>query len=327
METEEMKKMIIDAPGKLLQELQDKARADRMVRQLWEIAASSGESREIKKAAKKALYTLRSRGIDVDTQKPHKQTQKKRSDPDEIDQAMLSLSDSKDNYMLIISTSNRRTLALDVHQLLLDNRKGILDYRVEGMSKRSFERFMTESEDFFPVPAPYALSRLHRAVRISPEQKLKRVPKLLTGKKEEVEHPILSFVGTNISRIQSPSDEKKIFTEREIGRISLPTDEVNPFIEEIREAGASRLILDNMSPEQRVEGIVDRFCRAYFTEERRKLYREQLFDIALYYHHKEKEYYTRILVEFGKQLMNMSADIKAHPFVQFLIHKDILQRV
>jgi hypothetical protein len=56
------------------------------------------------------------------------------------------------------------------------------------------------------------------------------------------------------------------------------------------------------------------------------MYREYLFDIALYYYYNEKEHYVKILIEYGKQLMNMSAEIKAHPFVQFLIYKDFRQR-
>jgi hypothetical protein len=326
MEKEELKSIILDAPGKLLHNLKDRAQANRIIRQLWEIAASKEESKEIKKAVKKALYALRSSGVNVDIQKPQKEIQKKRDYPDEIDQAMLSLPDSKDKFMLIISTPNRKTLSLDIHQILLDSRDGILDYRVEGMSRRSFEKLKTESEDFVPVPTPYALGRLHRVMKRSPENKLKRIPEILKEKKQEVEHPILGLLGTTVSRILTPSEEMKIFSERALQRITLSASEVEPFMEQIEEAKASRLIIDNMSPEQRVEDIIERFCRVYFTEERRDMYREYLFDIALYYYYNEKEHYAKILVEYGKKLMTMRDDIMAHPFVQFLIYKDIIRR-
>jgi predicted AAA+ superfamily ATPase len=167
METEELRNIILQDPGKLLRKLKDSAATDKMARLLWEIAASSEESKEIKKAAKKALYTLRSSGINVDIQKPQKGVQKEVDKPEEIEQAVLSIPDSKDNSLLIISTSNRKTLSLDIHQILLDNRKGIVDYRVNSMSRRSFEKLKTENEDFFPVPIPYSLSRLHRAMELS----------------------------------------------------------------------------------------------------------------------------------------------------------------
>ena len=326
METEKLRNIILRYPAKLLRELKDGDATDKMARHLWELASSSKESKEIRKAAKKALYTLRSSGVDVDIQKPQKQIQKKVDVSEEIEQALLSLPDSKDNSLLIVSTPNMKTMALDIHQILLHSRKGVLDYRVEGMSRRSYEKIRTGSEDFFPIPIPYALSRLHRALKLSSEHILKRIPQNLKEKKQEAPHPVLGLTGTQISRMQSLSDEKRVFAARELGRITLSDDVVKIFRDQIEEAKASRLIIGNMSPEQRVEGIIDRFCQTYFTEERRNMYSEFLFDIALYYHYNDKEHYVRTLVEYGKQLINSSTDIKAHPFVQFLIYKDILQR-
>ena len=57
MEIEELKKIILQDPGIALQKLKDEDDADRIVRILWKVADSSEESKEIKKAAKKALYT------------------------------------------------------------------------------------------------------------------------------------------------------------------------------------------------------------------------------------------------------------------------------
>jgi len=262
---------------------------------LWSLASDEGESKDVRKRAKRALYVLRSKGIDVDSVKPKMKSAALPKDREgTVELAMLSLPDSGGRNLLIVSITDTKTLALQTHDFLIDRLMGIGDHRVRSMSRRTLEKELENSGEFFPVPVTYALYRLARALSITPDKEKKRVADRIGGRLnigsagEEEKHPVLDLVSATTSRIATPTEEKRLFSEKELARIMLPEDDVREYREKIEEAMKSRLILGNKNPQQSHRG--------------------------------EKEY-TRILVDYGEGLLSATVDIKKHPFVQFLTYR------
>ncbi len=312
---------------------------------LWSLSSDTGEPKEVRKKAKKVLYVLRSKGIDVDSMKPETTVaETPKQEGGTVEQAMLSLPDTAGRNLLFVSIADPKTLSLDIHQFLISRSLGIQNHRVRSMSRRSLEREVEQKGDFFPVPVSYASYRLSRALKNTPDNtksKMEtRIRRLnireidIAGEKDEgvegrggiMNHPVLGLVSHALSQIVTPAEEKRLFSEKEIGRLLLPEEDVNQYREKVEEAKGSRLIIDNKSPQQRVEQTIDRFCTVYFTPERREALCERLFDIALFFHHKGEKEYTRILVHYGESVLNRTFEIKKHPIVQFLTYRAFLMK-
>jgi len=308
---------------------------------LWSLSSDTGEPKEVRKKAKKVLYVLRSKGIDVDSMKPETTVaETPKQEGGTVEQTMLSLPDTAGRNLLFVSIANPKTLSLDIHQFLISRSLGIQDHRVRSGSRRSLEREVEQRGDFFPVPASYAFYRLGRALENTPDNEKSKmaarirrlniheidIPEEPDEGVEGMNHPVLGLVSHALSQIQVPSEEKRLFSEKEIGRIALPEEDVHEYREKIGEAKGSRLIIDNKSPQQRVEQTIDRFCTVYFTQKRREALCERLFDIALFFHHKGEKEYTQILVHYGESLLNRTFEIKKHPVVQFLTYRAFLMK-
>ena len=201
---------------------------------LWGLAADTEEPKQLRKQAKRALYLLRSKGVDVDGVKPH--GLEKPSLPDTrqtVETAALSLPDSDCRSVISIAAVDTKTLREEAHDFLTDTAFGIAHHRVRPVSRRAFQRSLMKENggtaDFLEVPAAHALSRLRRALSLTPEnpEALARLIGNFTageaGPAEE-DHPVLALLLQNRSHIADPEEEKKLFTEYEIQRIALSAE-------------------------------------------------------------------------------------------------------
>jgi hypothetical protein len=73
-----------------------------------------------------------------------------------------------------------------------------------------------------------------------------------------------------------------------------------------------------------VKDIIERIYTSYFTLEKKRIYRELLLDLALYYYEREMEVFTRILIDYADRLMNTQLNLREHPFFSFLVYKEFL---
>lgn len=196
---------------------------------LWSLSSDTGEPKEVRKKAKKVLYVLRSKGIDVDSMKPETTVaETPKQEGGTVEQAMLSLPDTAGRNLLFVSIADPKTLSLDIHQFLISRSLGIQDHRVRSGSRRSLEREVEQKVDFFPVPATYAFYRLGRALENTPDnEKSKMAARIRRLNIREIEtdegvedrggqmnHPVLGLVSHAQSQIQVPSEEKRLFPRK-----------------------------------------------------------------------------------------------------------------
>jgi hypothetical protein len=299
---------------------------------LWELANDTGEPKQVRKKAKRALYLLRSKGVDVDGVKPkHREKPSPRDIRKTVETAAFSLPDSGFRSVISVAAVDTKTIGFEAHDFLINTSYGITDHRVRAVGRRAHQRMLSE-EQFIAVPAEYALSRLRRALSLTHDEKRKVLAALIDNFTAgeaggtEAEHPVLAFLIPHVSHIRAPDEEKTLFSEGEIQRIALPDESTAEFQSLIEEAKSSRLILYNRTPEQRVSDAISRFCAFYFTGQRRHAFREMLLDVALFYFQQGREGYARILQGYAEGFLNPALDIRQHPFVQYLTYKAFLMK-
>ena len=133
---------------------------------------------------------------------------------------------------------------------------------------------------------------------------------------------MLDLVEVRISRLFNPEYEKQLFQIPEVAGLSLPPEDMREFREEIDAARKSTLILYGKSPDERISQVLERLFSAYFTPERRALYRELLLDIALLLHGRGQTEYARLLVDYAVRLVGAAFSAREHPFLRFLVYRE-----
>lgn len=330
MEPAEIGDLITKNPGEILNALDEKEE-QHIVEALWTFAGDEQESKSVRKAAKKSLYIIKSRGIDVDRYKPEHKGLKKTGKPERtIHSVMISIPDSAGNNLLIFILANTQTLGFDFFRFFIGPDHGIQKYSTNQSSKKAFKTFHAQNPEFVPVTPDYGLIRLNRALKKTEIKKisgLSALPDILVLKDEiEARHPVLDLVPVKISRIINPEEEKNIFKMREVGGLTLHGEEVEDFKREIETARNSKLILMGRNPEERVKDIISRVYSSYFTPDRRAFYSEILLDTALYFFHRKSADYSRILINWSNRLMNVNQSAKEHPFLNYLVYKEFLYK-
>lgn len=337
MDRAELKEMICREPGELFEKIrtlgEDEGEKRRLIQEIWELSEVN-EPKAIRKSARKALYILRSKGIDVEDYRP-----KREPEPQEVRdelrflEAMLSVPDSFGTSRLIIPLMRAGDERIEAFQFAINRLKGVLHFVRNPASKNFLKRLKASDPGIFPVPVDYALFRLRYALKKTDRGKisgLDELPEVLAGgpgadvSQKEVSHPVLSLVRSRVSRIHSPDEEMRFLNTPEVGIMMLPDEDVRDYRESIEEARKSRLVIGNMSPEERVRDVVERFYVSYFTPERLFFFRERLFDIALAYYQRDLEDQAHLIVSFSLRLTEPGESLKAHPLIQYLVYHALI---
>ncbi len=329
MEEQDLRDLIVKYPSKILH-ISDENQVKHVIGELWAVALDTAESKSLRKAAKKALYMAKSRGIDIESIRPKVREKPEKEEPEkEIHTVFLTTPDSESNFLLIVVLSNARTSALEFLQFLINPDSGVLKYTSFHSGKKHLDKLQAENSDFFKVPAHYGLYKLNKALKKTDKDKISglgKLPKALLQDAYPVQHPVLDLVPVRISRVLNPEYEKKVFGLKEIARLSLSKEEMREYREEIEAAKKSKLIVHGRSPDERVADILEKVYSTYFTPEKKAHYREVLLDIALFFYNRDSEEYSRLLVEYANRLLNATTPAKEHPFLSFLVYKELMVR-
>jgi hypothetical protein len=320
---EKLTRILIEKPADLPALLRGERAADApsVMGSIWTLTERA-PSKDLKKAAKKALYLLKSAGFDVDAHRPRHAADIADRPSEEVLTCYLSVPDSYGHNRLILPVGREDGSSMTVYSVICHLEKGVLSLSSERGNRKVLGR-LVESEPVSPVRPDYALFRLNRTPSrtegapgaVSLPDVLRRPP---AG---EIEHPVLSRIPSTLSRIVSPDATREIFQRGDIARLSIPEEHAAGFREQVAEARRSRLIVSNLTPEERAKVAVERFARTYFSPERLSLYATMLFDIALYDAVRGRQEEARIIVDLAQSFRAAGTRIMTHPFTQLLLYR------
>ena len=313
---------------------------DRLIGNLLKIIDNANNKNDkndkhLKKMAKKVLYILKSRGINVDNlissvgnssktkiDGETKETELKNGFNVEPFRAFLYIPDSLGNSRMIVSFYNNDQAGYELFDIIYNLDEGIKQFGDQKVSKSMIKRIVENGHELVEIPVSFALARMNDLLKI-PESRDKvpiRIRYYIRDVKIEI-HPILKIYPAQISGIISTEEERELFSRPEIARLMIPDKYTNRYREEIVQAKNSILIINNMTPEERINQTVERFIQYYFTHERLSMYRNLLLDIALFLHSQGESLLAKRLVSYAEELIKPIGDISKHPLVQLLIYK------
>ncbi len=295
--------------------------------QLWKCALDSSQPKLLRKAAKKALYVLHSRGIDVDEARPERQEKSAAVKPTyQIGECVVSIPDSQWNSLVVFSLLETSTSSLKAARFTVNPVRGLVAYTLQQSAKKQFSRIAQDTPGLFHAPEPYALYKLNTALKNTDGKELSGISSLPDVLRKEdpqpPRHPMLDLIPSQLTRLVKPDEEKALFQQKEIVSLSLPPEDMREFKEEIERAKRSTLILQGKSPQERVNDVIEKVFTFYFTPEKRALYSEAILDLALYFFKTERESFARLLVDYAGNLNTPSSNLQRNPFVNFLLYKE-----
>lgn len=326
MTEDQLKEFILRDPKAVFREAKG-GELNTVLRQLWKCALDSSGSKPLRKAAKKALYILHSRGIDVDEARPEKQEKSKAVKPAyQISECILSIPDSQWNCLVAFALLDTSTSSMKAARFTVNPERGLVAYTLQQSAKKQFSRIVQDTPGLFRVPELYALYKLDAALKNPNSKKISGIsalPEVLrTEDPEPPRHPVLDLIPSQLARLVKPDEEKILFQQKEIVSLSLPPEDMIEFKEEMEHAKRSTLILQGKSPQERVKDAIEKVFKVYFTRHRRALYSEALLDLALFFFRTERESLARLLVDYAGHLNAPSSNLQQNPFVNFLIYKE-----
>jgi hypothetical protein len=328
MDRSEIRDIVLKDPRKILNTIK-KGEEQRLVEELWAFALDQGEPKPVRKAVKKALYIIKSRGIDIETYRPVPETETRDEKEDKAVHTVLSSIPDQEGYnVLVFAVTGSVDTGFDILRFLIGPDRAIHKYSADRGSKKHFEKFKAENPAFFPLSDEYGLSRLSAALEKTDVNKISGLnalpPTLLLKDQKEVRHPVFDLVPASVSRIVNPEEERNLFKLGEIGGLSLPEGDIADFKSEIETAKKSRLIVMGKSPEERVRDAITKFYSLYFKAERKSIYRDMLLDVGLYFYYQGHSEYSRILIGWAERLLNVNMKAADHPFLSYLVYKAFL---
>jgi hypothetical protein len=331
MDEATIRSLLDQNPRNLLKRMRGTAERSEIVRKFWEISLDEKLARSVQKSAKKALYVFRSAGIDVEQFRPVAKEQKgKGEDEHTIDSCVLSIPDGVGSSELIVALMNPRSSSLVLYRFIINNPRGVLKYSQSPGSRKSLQKLVQQNDNFFLIPATYAVFRLHRALQKTEVGRVSGLGSLpgelrMVGE-ERVEHPVRKLVSARISRILTPDEERNLFTVGELGNMRLPEEDIRDFRSRINEAKSSKLVLQNRTPTQRVQEIVKGFYTTYFTSERLDDLCTRLLDLALVNYNRKGGVQARLLIEYADRLRSPKLVAEEHPLLNYLVYKALGQQ-
>ena len=321
MEGKELETEVIKDPAKIAKIILKSSEKNNLISQLWYILEET-DNKRLTKSCKKVMYILKSNGVDVDDLKP----EVRRIDEDNFNKtlykAFLYIPDSFGNSRLLISIYNRQQANYEIFDIIYNMDEGIKQIQSQKASKRMIEKISENENELVEIPVNFALRRLKDVAEYL--NNYNKIPEDILYYLKDIGaelHPVLSIYQVSISGIFSTEKEKELFSRPEIARLMIPDKYTKGYKDEIMKAQNSILIVNNMTPQERIDKTINRFIRHYFTHLRLGMYRSLLLDIALYFHRLRETELAKLLVNYAEDLIRPITDINSHPLVQLLIYK------
>jgi hypothetical protein len=254
-------------------------------------AVLSEGSKDIARAAKRALHVLRSQGVDLGPEPtPAASSPKPVAAAETVLTCLASPIDGAGQKVVWIARPQRFG-GVQVILAVLSDVEGVVDSQIGEMSRKGFREYVRRAGDISPGLAP----------RDIPAEKAKAFIAAALA----IQHPkgdgpahldVLQGIGGDAILAVPQAASEPAFSDAEETRLSSESGSLHDeaeiagwFPEEetlrqvalkVEELGTSKIVVDEAQRKQQLQHIIDRFGEEYFTPERRKRYANRLFEMA-----------------------------------------------
>jgi hypothetical protein len=296
------------------------------------------KEKKVQKMIKRSLYRLRSKGFSIEETPLNREGSILRPIQVEPPKGMGGGFDSAGQrfLLLVIPHSGRGGTVV---QGVISDTLGLVDFSGEEMTRKGVRVFLEEIQKKIPFPlvemeASYVGFLFAQAYHRSMLEREEAVPQdylrlkgEIEGVKKEYERPLIySYL---------PPDEVA-GEDRWLGRAGdllkvdlfsgwrIEEDLIRRYVDEIREAEESKIVLHPTQKETRVQGIYQKALSDLFSGERRFLYRRRMEEMAYVLFRLGKEEEARLSLAVALDLEKPLNSIQPNPFLLQLIVKSIM---
>lgn len=289
-------------------------------------ALSTSPMREMAKAAKKALYRLRSLGVAVPQKMESAPVTPASTGVDDLPSTVSPITSSGERAVIIPKAT--RGGSVQLAQLILSDERGIVRLARGATSRSAFRRYLKEARSHSGVRAiDVPLAEAREIVAEAAGQNLKaKTPfpedtdellrQLEVAPKEELEDlPPPTNEDLPLAR-----EAKQLHDEPEIQAWLPPESEIRALVAKMEEVVHSPL---QLTETQRSEQLIHALRTAsdqFFTRERRRVYARRLWQMARFFERTERERAAAMARAEARRLFHGTDPWKS-PFADFLFEK------
>jgi len=289
----------------------------RLLQQLLEVPCD----KKIRKAIKRSLYRLKSKGIIVEEVSAGKEGPVFRPLQTEPPRGFGGPFDFLGRRFLVLVIPHAGK-GLTVMQGIVGDTEGLVDFSGGEMTRKRFKPFFEEIQKGGPfsliaMEPSYVGYLFAQANQLaldqgkSPLQEYIQLRKEVESIKKEYEQsPVYSMMETD----EIEGDERVLNRGGDLlktdlfGSWKIREEEIRPYANEVWEAEESKLVLNQPQKEARFQEIYQRALSDLFPEEKRSLYRRRMEDMAYYLFKSGRE-------EEAKVSLAVAIDLKKAPNV------------
>jgi len=308
------------------------AKIGRLLQRMLEIY----EEKRIRKAIKRSLYRLRSRGITIEEILPEKKESILRPLTVQPPKGFGNGYDISWNRFLILTFAHPGKGSIVLHGLVNDP-EGLINFYGGEISKKELKNFFEEVQKASPTPvvemeASYVAFLFTRAYQTT-LMKGRTPPSDYVWFKGEVEKIKKEYERSLIYSYLEPEaiegDERFLRRGGDLLRTDLfaswviGDEEIRPYADEVWEAEESRLILNPNQKEARFQEVYQRALSNLFPEEKRLLYQYRMEEMAYLLFKLGREEEAKISLAVALDLKKPINFFQPNPFLYQLVIKSI----
>lgn len=303
---------------------------------LGQIAAQT-DAKDLQKSIRRALYHLKTRGVETATlppQEPRKSVLEVPKLP--VVAALASQIDFDGNRALYIAR-RRPFSGLVLVTLIMNDQRGVIDCNALPITKKELSRVLAEiraDERFthIDLPPTYAQQLVedsyqrNLATGTPPPREFQSVRDLIgTPESRWEQAPIYDLINPQEVRDQLAlvALSPRLLELKEFQGWSLPSDTVQKYRDDVRRTGESPIIVSPALQQERVDEMQKRAVREIFDGEHIGRYRRRLEEMAYLLWQTKRPDEARRALASALALQGEGVDSASHPFLRALFTRSV----
>jgi len=294
------------------------------------------QDKKARKMIKRSLYRLKSKGVVVEEVLSDKEHSILRPLQGDAKEGFVSGVDFLGHRVLWLILP-RPGRGLGVMHGVVSDREGIVDFSQEEMTRKGFRTFFKEAKERNPFPIveiepSYVACLFAQAYQLNLGKKGASLPGYLQAK-SEIERIKKDYTKPLIYSYLQADDIARDDRLWMRGADLLKTDvfsswrieeeQIRPYVDEVREAEESKIVLNPGQKEMRFQGIFQRALTELFSGEGRFLYQRRLEEMAYVLLKLGKEGEAKLSLSVAMDLEKPLNPIQPHPFLFQLVVQSI----
>jgi hypothetical protein len=303
---------------------------------LTQIAATS-DSKDVQRAAKRALYRLKSKGVDTDTMRVNEVRRSVLEVPKlPIVIALASQIDFAGNRALYLAR-RRPFSGLILVSLIISDERGVLDCNAFSVTKKELNRIVADIQaddrlTHVELPAAYAQQLVEESYRRNLSTGTP-VPQEFQGLHDLIGMPETAWEQGPIYHLLSPEEIQgqpawlalagQLLDLKEFQGWHIAPEAVQKYREDVRHAAESLIIVSPALQQERVEGTQKSALRALFDPETCVRYRRRLEEMAYLLWQTKRPDEAKRAFASALALQGEDVDPAAQPFLRALFTRSV----